>query len=314
MKSFTGQNVYDVLVSIRIINYWLNNTWFSFTFNLRTLFFSSRDQVYGQYPIVIFLPFFLKSGRYCARPISESHWSASVSSPLLPVPAASISSFPRERTMERAKNTPDSTVDHRAIARGVHLQRRRGTSSTGDRSRLAESRLLGGRSRRSRRIFRAILSPTPDRRARDRVLTSKLTGYAAGLEVRRAAMFVNKHRRRPISWSLPIGPVPAANRLTTFSQGAVLVPHAASNTRRDTRAQLYAGITRMQRYAVRGNCRWSDKWRGANREFLRNSRSARDKGIERIVPQSRFSIVSSPSPPFLSLLPHNLTLTYVFTW
>lgn len=35
--------------------------------------------------------------------------------------------------MERAKNTPDSTVDHRAIAREVHLQQRRGTSSTIDR-------------------------------------------------------------------------------------------------------------------------------------------------------------------------------------
>lgn len=75
-------------------------------------------------------PFFLKSERYCARPISVSHWSASVNSPLFPVPAASISSFPRERTMERAKNTPESTVDHRAIARGVHLQRGNGTSRT----------------------------------------------------------------------------------------------------------------------------------------------------------------------------------------
>jgi len=53
-----------------------------------------------------------------------SHWSASVSSPLLPVPAASINSLPRDKTVERARNTPDSTVDHRAIAHVVHLRER----------------------------------------------------------------------------------------------------------------------------------------------------------------------------------------------
>jgi len=146
-----------------------------------------------------YLPFFLKSGRYCARPISVSHWSASVSSPLLPVPAASINSFPRERTMERAKNTPDSTVDHRAIARGVHLQRGKGTSRTGDRSAIG-SRFFGGtppqiRSHESPR------NPIIDNRTAPGVprVTSKLTGYALGLEVRCAAVFVNKHGCRPIS-------------------------------------------------------------------------------------------------------------------
>lgn len=48
--------------------------------------------------------------------------------------------------MERAKNTPDSTVDHRAIARGVHLQGRE-RKKMDDQSSISSRRISAKRSR-----------------------------------------------------------------------------------------------------------------------------------------------------------------------
>lgn len=207
--------------------------------------------------IIRHLPIFLNNGRYCARPISTSHWSASVNSPFL-LPEVSINSFPRDSTMERAKKTPDSTVDHRAIACGAHLQRERNVTNQFGRSELGESRLqLISHTQRLAKSVTFLLTLFNRTDARTASISRGLTDNVSRLEVRCATLFINK----PASDDRPSGDQTRCR----FAKSAYhIFAREGVCSRARNRLLNHISFTperRTQRDRRDRNCRWSPRRR-----------------------------------------------------